>query len=306
MKILIAGSGGMVGRNIIDAKPWHINLLTPSMLELNYMDYYAVNNFLKINKPDFIINAAGVVGGIQANINNPVRFLRENTIISHNLIWGAHEAGIKNFINLGSSCMYPKDGLNPLKENMILTGELEPTNEGYAIAKIFSLKFCEYLNRMNENINFKTFIPCNLFGLYDKFDDVWGHLIPSVIRKLHHCKEKNEKIVTIWGDGNARREFMYAKDFADFIWYSINNFEKIPEVLNVGTGLDYSIKEYYLIISKIIGYKGIFNYDFEKPIGMNQKLVDNSQMMNIGWKNRYTLEKGIEETYSYYINNVLK
>lgn len=252
-----------------------------------------------------VIHAAGIVGGIQANINHPVRFLRENTLMAHNLIWAAHETEVPYFFNLGSSCMFPRNSPNPLKEELILAGELEPTNEGYALAKIFAQRFCQYINTEQQNSNYKTIIPCNLFGKYDKFDNEWGHMIPSVIRKIHDARQQGAPTVSIWGDGEARREFMYTVDLADFIWFAVAYPNLIPSLLNVGLGYDHSINEYYQIIANEIGFKGSFVHDLSKPVGMRQKLVDNSKLKEIGWRPSHTLEQGINQTYSYYLNAVI-
>lgn len=295
----------MVGRNIVDLKPDHIDLATPSISELNLLDYDSVYNYLRHHKPEIIIHAAGIVGGIQANINHPVRFLRENTLMAHNLIWASHETNVPYLFNLGSSCMFPRNASNPLKEELVLSGELEPTNEGYALAKIFAQRFCQYINTEKNNTNYKTIIPCNLFGKYDKFDNEWGHMIPSVIRKIHDAKQQDDPTVSIWGDGKARREFMYTVDLADFIWFAVAQPDAIPPLLNVGLGYDYSINEYYQIIANEIGFHGTFEHDLSKPVGMKQKLVDNSKLRQTGWKPSHTLEQGIKHTYSYYLNTIL-
>lgn len=302
MKVLLTGGTGLVGSNIVEQKPDYIELMTPRIDELDLSDSSAVNNYLKKEKPDCIIHAAGTVGGIQANINQPVRFLTENTIIGHNLLLGAAANNIKYVLNLGSSCMYPKEAKNPLKEEYILTGELEPTNEGYAIAKIYAQRLCSYINKESHQYNFKTLVPCNLYGRWDKFDPKFGHLIPAVISKIHSAKIANVDTVSIWGDGNARREFMYAGDFADFVWFAINHIEQIPEVLNVGLGADFSILEYYKVISEVVGFKGSFEFDLSKPVGMKQKLIDNSKQIQLGWKPKFSLKQGISETYDFFQN----
>lgn len=300
-KVLLTGGSGMVGRNISEIKPSDVHLLTPGSTELNLLHYEAVHDFIKKAKPDIIIHAAGIVGGIQANINNPVRFLRENTLMAHNIIWAAYENNVEHFINLGSSCMYPKNAINPLTEEQILTGTLEPTNEGYAIAKIFSQRLCNFINKETNSNTYKTYIPCNLYGKYDKFDAEWGHMIPSVIKKIYLAKINAENSVTIWGDGTARREFMYVGDLADFIWKSLPKLGDIPELLNVGLGFDYSIDEYYHAIAKVIGFNGNFNYDLSKPTGMKQKLVDISLLASTGWKAKTGLNDGLKETFKYYL-----
>ena len=303
MKIFLTGSGGLVGSNIRENKPGYITLLTPEIDELDLLDKNAVREFLKLEKPDLIIHAAGIVGGIQANIKYPVKFLALNTLIANNLLIEARENKIRYFINLGSSCMYPRSAPNPLKEDMILKGELEPTNEGYALAKIYAQRLCEYINREENFQNYKTIIPCNLYGRYDKFDPKWSHLIPAVVKKIHEAKKRNMNKVEVWGDGTARREFMYAGDLADFIWFAIKNIDKIPSLINVGLGYDYSINEYYKAVSDVVGYDGEFIHDLSKPEGMKQKLVDNSKLEIIGWKPKHSLKEGIYKTYQYYLEN---
>ncbi|SVE09973.1 uncharacterized protein METZ01_LOCUS462827, partial [marine metagenome] len=206
------------------------------------------------------------------------------------------------FLNLGSSCMYPRHEFNPLKEETILSGELEPTNEGYALAKIVASRLCDYISSDDSTKMFKTIIPCNLFGRYDKYDPKHSHMIPAVIRRLHYAKLRNKETVEVWGDGSARREFMSAGDLADFIFYAIENFVRMPQVLNVGIGRDFTIKQYYEAIASVVGYKGIFKYDISKPIGMKQKLVDNSRQKEFGWVNTQSLEEGIVEAYNFFIN----
>ena len=288
----------MVGRNIVEFnKSKNYILLTPSSKELNLLDRKAVDDYLKVYAPDIIIHCAGIVGGIQANIANPVKFLVENTQMGLNIIMSAYENGIQKFVNMSSSCMYPRDAKNPLSEELILKGELEPTNEGYAIAKVASTRLCEYIHRENSKCQYKTVIPCNLYGRYDKFDPKHSHMLPAVIKKIHEAKINNQAIVNIWGDGEARREFMYAEDLADFIYYAIENFESMPQNINVGLGHDYTINEYYKAIAEVVGYKGDFVHDLTKPIGMKQKLIDDSKLQKFGWKYKTSLKIGIQKTY---------
>lgn len=293
----------MVGRNILEFhKSREYQILAPSSSELNLLDKASVNDYLSKHLPNAIIHCAGVVGGIQANIDNPVRFLSDNTIMGNNIIISAVEHGIKNFLNMGSSCMYPRDALNPLKEDMILKGELEPTNEGYAIAKVFTTKLCKYVNQENDGYNYKTIIPCNLYGKYDSFGSNKSHMIPAVIKKIHDAKENNLDSVEIWGDGEARREFMYAEDIADFTYYALENIKIMPQDINVGLGFDYTINEYYQTVANIIGYKGLFVHDLSKPVGMKQKLIDDTLLSEFGWKHKTSLEDGINKAYDYYLN----
>ena len=301
--VLITGASGFVGQNFTsDFRVSDYNILSPSSTDLNLLNKEAVLVYLESKKPDIIINAAGKVGGILRNIKDQYSFLLENTTININLISAAKEKKIKNFINLSSSCIYPNNFDEPIKESDLLTDKLEKTNEGYALAKIIGLKMTDYISN-DTDYNYKTIIPCNLFGPNDNFDINFGHMIPSVMHKIHLAKTNNDKMVTIWGDGNSRREFMYIKDLIDFIYYSIENIQKLPNFINVGVGFDYTINEYYKMISKVIGYKGNYKFDLSKPQGMKRKLVDISLLNDLGWKHKYQVEVGLEETYKFYEQN---
>ena len=305
-KILITGSNGMVGSNIIEfEKAKNYILLTPSKKELNLLDRKCVDEYIKENQPDIVLHCAGKVGGIQANIAEPVDFLVQNIQMGLNIIMASYEARIKKIINLSSSCMYPRKVKNPLGENLILKGELEPTNEGYAIAKIALTRLCEYINKEDKSFQYKTIISCNLYGKYDKFDSQNSHMLASVISKIYAAKKNNLSYIDIWGDGKARREFMYVNDLADFIYYGIENFEDMPQNINVGLGKDYTINEYYEAIAEVIGYEGKFVHDITKPVGMRQKLIDCTKLQSFGWKYKTSLQDGIKKTYDYYLNEVL-
>lgn len=305
MKILLTGSNGMVGKNILDHNSAiNYNFLTPSSKDLNLLNYQDVKNYITIHQPDFVIHAAGKVGGIQANIKEPVSFLIDNIDMGRNIIMAAKNNNIKNLLNLASSCMYPRNAENPLSESLILKGELEPTNEGYAIAKIMSTRLCEYIVKEDGSKNYKTVIPCNLYGKYDKFHPKNSHMIPAVISKIHNAKLSNASEISIWGDGNSRREFMYAEDLADFIFYALTNFDKMPQNINVGLGHDFSINEYYSEIAKLLDYKGEFSHDLTKPTGMKQKLIDDTKLKEFGWKSRITLTEGLSKTIDYYKSKI--
>ncbi|MEO1942902.1 MAG: GDP-L-fucose synthase [Candidatus Thioglobus sp.] len=307
MKILLTGSRGMVGRNIVEHPLVASHeILSPTSKELNLLDSSSVDEFMRINTPEMVIHAAGIVGGIQANMAQPVKFLVDNMLMGLNILMTSKAYGVKRFMNLSSSCMYPRDAQNPLSEELILKGELEPTNEGYAIAKVASTRLCEYINREDKSLLYKTVIPCNLYGKHDKFNPEHSHMIPAVIRKINDAKEKNKESIDIWGDGLARREFMYAGDFADFVWYAINNFDKMPQNINVGLGHDYTINEYYEKIAKVIDYQGRFDHDLSRPTGMQQKLIDDAKLKEFGWGYETSLEQGIQKTYNYFINEVSK
>ncbi len=295
----------MVGCNIIECFSAHNHvILSPTSAELNLLDTESVQNYICANKPDMIIHAASIVAGIQANMAQPVNFLVDNMQMGLNILMSAKACSVKKFMNLGSSCMYPRDAENPLSEDLILKGELEPTNEGYAIAKVASTRLCEYINREDETYLYKTVIPCNLYGKHDKFDPEHSHMIPAVIRKISDAKKQNKASIDIWGDGLARREFMFAADFADFVYYAIDHFESMPQNINVGLGYDYTINEYYQKIAKVVGYEGGFTHDLSRPTGMQQKLIDDTRLKGFGWKCQTTLDQGIQQTYDYFIKEV--
>ena len=305
LKVLITGSNGMVGKNIVNNKNSNLyEFLTPTREDLDLLKLENVNEFLKSYKPNFIIHCAGLVGGIQANIENQFEFLESNTQIAINIIKAAKKIGIKNLINMASSCMYPKNSINPISEESILTGELEPTNQGYALSKIMATKMCEYISKKYKEFNYKTIIPCNLYGKYDSFELQKSHLIPAAIKKVHDAKFKEKKEVIIWGDGSARREFMYAEDLANFVYYAILNFESMPQNINVGLGIDYSINDYYKVIAEVIGYTGEFKYDLNKPVGMKRKQVKTDKLKKFGWKHKTSLTDGIKKTYNYLLEKI--
>src|SRR5437588_290466 len=225
IKILLTGGGGMVGRNVLEHSAIdQFEVLAPRSSELNLLDFNAVQAYLSRHKPEMVIHGAGKVGGIQANIREPVGFLMDNLDMGRNIVWAAHQAGIKHLINLGSSCMYPRNHSEPLDEDMVLKGELEPTNEGYALAKVMTARLCECIMREDESYQYKRLIPCNIYGRFDKFDPAHSHLVPAIIHKVHQAKQSGQQAVEIWGDGTARREFMYAGDLADAVLRSIKNF----------------------------------------------------------------------------------
>ena len=300
--ILILGASGFVGKNFLsNAEATKYKILSPFSDELDLLNKDEITSYLKRNKPDLIINAAGKVGGILKNIKSQYSFLLENTFINLNLISASKEQKVKNFINLSSSCIYPSNFNKPIKEDDLLTDRLEKTNEGYALSKIIGLKLTEYIN--DDDFKYKTIIPCNLYGPHDNFDTNFGHMIPSVVNKIHNAKVKEHKTVKVWGDGTSKREFMYIKDLVEFIYFSIKNFEKLPNIINVGVGYDYTIKEYYQMISRIIGYDGKFEYDISKPQGMKRKLVDISKLNDLGWTHKYSIEEGLMDTYKFFKTN---
>lgn len=305
MKILLTGGSGMVGCNfLLHSFSEKYEILSPTSKELNLLDYNKVQNYIKLNKPDIVIHAAGVVGGINANISNPLKFMSENMQMGINIIIASRNQQIKKLINLGSSCMYPRNVKNPISEDSLLKGEFEPSNEGYALAKVTNSKLCQFINYEDQDFLYKTIIPCNLFGMYDKFDKYQSHMIPSAILKIHLAIKNNYKTVDIWGDGQVRREFMFASDFVDFIYFAINKLEILPLNINVGLGFDHTVNEYYKIIADTLGYKGKLEHDLSKPSGINQKLVDISKLKKLGWHHKTSLQEGIMKTYDFYLKEV--
>ena len=299
----------MVGKNILEhPKAKKHQILTPSSKDLNLQNFNKVDAYIHNNNPDLIIHAAGKVGGIQANIAQPVDFLIDNLEMGKNIILSAKKNNIPKLLNLGSSCMYPRNAKNPLKEELILKGELEPTNEGYALAKIMTAKLCEYIQKQDPTKKYKTIIPCNIYGRHDKFDPVHSHMIPAVIKKIYEAKEAGKNEIDIWGDGLARREFMYASDLADFIFFAIDTYDQLPQNINVGLGYDFTINEYYTAIAAVVGYTGSFVHDTSKPIGMQQKLIDDTFLKQLGWQHQTSLTEGLKKTVQFYkkkLNNEL-
>lgn len=302
MRILLTGGGGMVGRNLLEHSAiGEFEVLAPRSSELDLLDFEAVQSYLRKHNPTMVIHAAGKVGGIQANLREPVSFLMDNLDMGRNIVWAAHQAGIKRMINLGSSCMYPRNYSEPLHEEMVLKGELEPTNEGYALAKVVTARLCEYIMREDDAFQYKTLIPCNLYGRHDKFDPAHSHLVPAIIHKVYQAKQSGQQTVEIWGDGIARREFMYAGDLADAMVRAIKEFDSVPNLMNVGLGYDHTINEYYQAAAEVMGYTGEFVHDLGKPVGMARKLVSVERQQAWGWSARHDLRKGIGKTYNYYL-----
>ncbi|MDR3312401.1 MAG: NAD-dependent epimerase/dehydratase family protein [Spirochaetaceae bacterium] len=304
MKILITGSTGMVGRNIIE-NPYmgQQNLLCPSSTELNLLNADDIIGYMRRHKPDMVIHCAGKVGGIQANMQDMYSFFTLNALMGINLVKTAKEQGIPHFLNLSSSCTYPCAHENPLKEDHVLEGKLESTNEGYALAKLSVQKMCEYISRECPGFQYKTLIPCNLYGRWDKFDEKNSHMISGVIKKIHDALKTNVREVVIWGDGKARREFMYAGDLAVCAAQAVQHFETLPVLMNVGLGFDYTINEYYETINKVLGYNGAFIHDTSKPVGMKQKLLDITRQTQWGFKPETSLEAGIGQAYQFFLEH---
>lgn len=304
-KILLTGGSGLVGRNIQEhssADKWE--MLTPSRKELDLTDLSSVSQWVKNHQPDIIIHAAGLVGGIKANIQDPVKFLDVNVSMGRNIIMVARDCNVTKLINLGSSCMYPKSIHSPLTEEKLMAGKLEPTNEGYALAKLFTTKLCQYISTENSNMQFKTMIPCNIYGKHDNFNLETAHLLPAIIQKIHTAKVNNLNTVSVWGDGTVRREFLYAEDLADAILLAVEDLHKIPNIMNIGFGLDYSVNEYYKTVAEVMNWKGTLVHDLSMPIGMVQKLNGIDRQKKWGWTAQTSLKVGIKKTYQYFLESL--
>lgn len=304
-KLLVTGAGGMVGRNILEhplVSAWDV--VAPRRSEVDLADRGATLEFFRSVRPDAVVHAAGHVGGIAANMANPVSFLVDNVEIGVSVIMAAREVGVPRLVNLASSCMYPRNAPNPLSEDLILTGELEPTNEGYAIAKTLATRLCQYIRRETPDLLYKTLIPCNLYGRFDKFDSARAHLVPAAINKIHRAKLEGSDVVEIWGDGSARREFMYAGDLADAVMRALADLAQLPDLMNIGLGEDHSVDDYYAAAAAAVGWHGRFVHDPTKPAGMQRKLTDIRRQTAWGWAPRHTLADGLLKTYQYYLEEL--
>ena len=303
-KIYIAGHNGMVGSAIwrtLSAKGY-TNLVGVSSKALDLRNQEAVKDYFAQEQPEVVIDAAARVGGILANNNYPYQFIMENMQIQNNLIDSALQAGIEKFIFLGSSCIYPKLAPQPLKEDCLLSGDLEPTNEWYAIAKITGVKACQAI-RKQFGKDYVSLMPTNLYGTHDNFDLNTSHVLPAMMRKFHEAKENNNAPVTLWGSGTPMREFLFVDDMAAAVVFALEN--KLPDYLyNIGTGVDLTIKELAETIQKITGHQGEIIWDSTKPDGTPRKLMDVSKMHELGWKHKVDLEEGIQATYDWFLENV--
>ena len=316
-KIFIAGHNGMVGSSLFKSlkRIGMGKIISISRKKLNLLDQKKVDKFIKIKKPDIIINCAGRVGGIYANSNYPVEFLNENIFIQLNLINSAYKNKIKHFINLGSSCIYPKSYNIPIKEKFLLTNSLEKTNEAYALAKIVGLKSCEFYNK-EYNTNYLTLMPCNLYGPNDNFHEKNSHFIPSLIKKFIEAKIKKKNSVEIWGSGSPKREVMHVDDLSNIIIFilkkKITNCERLKKIIkkssliNVGTGQEYTIKNFAKIINKITGANKVLKFNKRYPDGTKRKKLDLTYIKRLGWRPKIRLESGLKNTIKWYQSNYLK
>jgi GDP-L-fucose synthase len=303
-KIYIAGHNGLVGsaikRNL--EKQGFENLICKTREELDLMDEKAVQDFFEKEQPEYVFLAAAKVGGIVANRDYPADFIYQNLKIQNNIIYQAYKNKLKKLLFLGSSCIYPRECPQPIKEEYLLTGELEKTNEAYAVAKIAGIKMCQSFNKQY-GTKFISVMPTNLYGPNDNFDLKTSHVLPALIRKFHEAKIENKKQVEMWGTGKAKREFLHVDDLAEACVFLMDNY-KDDEIINIGTGEDLSIADLAGIVKRVVGYQGKIVYDTSKPDGTPRKLLDVSKINNLGWKHKIDLDRGIRDTYKWYKNNL--
>lgn len=301
--VYIAGHKGLVGSALLRnlQKNGYRNILVRSRQELDLRQSDDVWSFFSQARPEAVVVAAAKVGGIKANSEYPVDFLLENLQIQNNLIAASFEFGVKKLLFLGSSCVYPKLAAQPIREEYLLTGSLEPTNEPYAIAKIAGIKLCQaYAQQYGKN--FVCAMPTNIYGPGDNFDLDRSHVLAALIRKVHEAKVNKRRKVTLWGTGTPRREFLHADDLADALRFLLENYDS-PEIINVGCGEDLTIRELVEIIAKVIGFEIDLVFDMTKPDGTPQKLLDTSRLLALGWKPRISLYDGIQQTYQWLLQN---
>ena len=300
-RIYIAGHKGLVGSAIVRKlqSEGFSNLIVRSHKELDLLRQTEVEAFFKAEKPEYVFLAAAKVGGILANNTYPAEFIYQNLLIESNVIHSAYDAGVKKLLFLGSSCIYPRDCPQPMKEGYLLSGKLEPTNEPYAIAKIAGIKMCQSYNRQY-GTKFVSVMPTNVYGPGDNFDLETSHALPALIRKFHDAKMEGNNVVTVWGSGAPRREFLYVEDLADACLFIMNHYDE-NEMINIGVGKDITISELSELIKQIVKFNGEIHYDRSKPDGTPRKLLDVNRLDAVGWQPKISLRLGIERTYEWYV-----
>lgn len=312
MKVYVAGHKGMVGSAILRrlvARPG-IEIVTRSHAELDLADQAAVRAFMAAERPDAVVLAAARVGGIHANDTYPAEFIYQNLMIQTNVIHQAHEAGVERLLFLGSSCIYPREAQQPMREDALLTGVLEPTNEPYAIAKIAGIKLCESYNRQY-GVDYRCVMPTNLFGPGDNFHPQNSHVVPALLRRFHEAARAGTQEVVVWGSGTPRREFLYVDDMADAALFVMDlpkevyaaNTRPMLSHINVGTGQDISIAELAEAVARVTGFRGRIAFDSSRPDGAPRKLMDISRLAEMGWRARTPFEEGLRKTYESYREN---
>jgi len=305
-KIYISGHTGLVGSAVLRRlkKDGYRNILLADHKSLDLTRQQETERFFLREKPEYVFHAAAKVGGILANATSPADFIYQNIMISTNIINSSYKSHVKKLINLGSSCIYPKHSKQPIREKYFMSGILEPTNEAYAIAKISAIKLCKFYNEQF-GTNYISVMPTNLYGTNDNFDLKTSHVLPALLRKFHDARTLKRKSITVWGTGNPRREFLHVDDLADALVFLMQNknYNDIGEFVNIGTGVDITIKDLAFLIKNIIGYTGQIVFDTSKPDGTHQKLLDLTRLHKLGWKHSISLEEGIRSTYKWYIEH---
>lgn len=304
-KIYVAGHRGMVGSAIVRnlQKRGFTNIVTASSSLLDLRVSTQVNEFFEREKPEYVFLAAAKVGGIHANNTYPAEFLYDNLMIEANVIHAAHVHGVKKLLFLGSSCIYPKFAEQPIKEDSLLTGLLEPTNEAYAVAKIAGIKMCQAYHKQYGS-RFISAMPTNMYGFGDNYHPENSHVLPALLRRFHEAKVDNKPEVSIWGSGKPLREFMFSDDLAEACFFLMENYES-PELVNVGTGEEVSILDLAKKIAAVVGFEGSINFDSSKPDGTPRKLMDSSRLHSLGFKHKTSLEEGLRITYQDFLKNVI-
>ena len=307
LRILVTGGNGLVGSTLVrDLLAKKYKIYAPSKKQLNLLKKNKINIYLKSKKINFVIHTAAKVGGIMDNKLNRIDYLTNNTVINNNIITASFENKIRYFLNISSSCMYPRNISGLLNENMINDGNLEPTNEGHAFSKLFSVKLCSFISEDNQGYFYKSLIPCNIYGDKDNFNLNSSHFIPAIINKISTAKLKQKNKVNVWGDGTPKREIMHVKDLSDGIIFCLKKFNVLPNLLNIGSGKDYEIIKYYKIVSKILNHKSEFIFDKSKPNGMKRKLLNVKKINKLGWKAKITPQEGLKKTTLTFYNNLKK
>lgn len=308
-KIYVAGHNGLLGSTLLKRlkSEGYLNIVTKGHNEIDLTNQAAVDEFFKSEQPEYVFMAAGLTGGIIANKTYPATFLHTNISMQDNVFEAAHKHNVKHLIFYGSSCVYPKNSSQPMKEEYLLTGEIEQTSEAYAIAKIAGIIACRAYNNQYKTNRFIALVPNSTYGPNDNFDAESSHVLSGLIRKFHDAKVEKKDRVVLWGSGNPRREFIFSEDVADASIFAMMNADKLQNThYNIGTGVDYSIKELAEIISEIVGFDGVVEWDTNKPDGAHRKLLDSSGFLDLGWKSSTSLKEGLETAYQWFINNFKK
>jgi GDP-L-fucose synthase len=304
VKIYVSGHTGLVGGALIRQleAQGYTNILTATRHEVNLLDHHSVEDFFQREKPEYVFHLAAKVGGIKGNSTYPADFIHENLRMQNNVIHSSHRIGVKKLLFLGSVCIYPKHAPTPIKEEYLLTGPLEQTNEAYAIAKIAGLMMCKK-HKEQYGDNFISVMPANLYGINDNFHPVNSHVIPALIRRFVEAKKENKPNVVIWGTGKATRDFMFADDLADGLIHAMHHYDEV-EHINIGPGEETSIMELVQVIKDAVGYEGELEFDTTKPDGTPKRYLDTTKISALGWKPKHTLKEGIEKTVAWYLQQI--